>query len=51
VLTLGRYSERNNILASEEFLRSTDTEIHEIDRGVLLQGKRLQTGISTRHSD
>ncbi len=33
VLTLGRNSKRNNILASDEFLQSRGIEVHEINRG------------------
>jgi lipoyl(octanoyl) transferase len=33
VLTLGRNSDRNNILASDEFLAYRGVEIHEINRG------------------
>jgi lipoyl(octanoyl) transferase len=33
VLTLGRNSKRNNILASDELLRSKGIEVHEINRG------------------
>lgn len=33
VLTLGRNSHRENVLASDEFLRSRGVEIHEINRG------------------
>jgi lipoyl(octanoyl) transferase len=33
VLTLGRNSRRENVLASDEFLRSRGVELHEINRG------------------
>ena len=33
VLTLGRNSKRENVLASDEFLRSRGVELHEINRG------------------
>jgi lipoyl(octanoyl) transferase len=33
VLTLGRNSQRGNVLASDEFLRERGVEIHEINRG------------------
>jgi lipoyl(octanoyl) transferase len=33
VLTLGRNSHRENVLASDEFLRSRGVELHEINRG------------------
>jgi lipoyl(octanoyl) transferase len=33
VLTLGRNSKRNNILASDEFLEAKGIEVHEVNRG------------------
>jgi lipoyl(octanoyl) transferase len=33
VLTLGRNSRRNNILATDEFLRAKGIEVHEVNRG------------------
>ncbi len=33
VLTLGRNSKRENVLASDEFLRSRGVELHEVNRG------------------
>jgi lipoyl(octanoyl) transferase len=33
VLTLGRNSKRENVLASEEFLRARGVELHEVNRG------------------
>jgi lipoyl(octanoyl) transferase len=33
VLTLGRNAKRENVLASDEFLRSRGVELHEINRG------------------